>query len=165
VLAPSIGSKPNTGLTLGVNGNMAFFRGDSSSTHLSSMSGGFRVSQKKKVLSGLRYSVFGRDDRWYFDGDNRANWTSINAYGLGTQASPADATNLKYDFLRFYDSAYRRVKPGLFVGGGLNVNTRYDIRPGGRQQTFDSSAYVSYTESHGFALDHQASTGGVQEAF
>src|SRR5262249_28879341 len=50
VLAPSIGSRPNTGLTLGVNGNVAFFRGDSESTHLSSMSGGVRVSQKKQVL-------------------------------------------------------------------------------------------------------------------
>src|SRR5262249_62222195 len=83
VFAPSIGSRPATGLTLGLNGNMAFFRGDSNSTHLSTLSGGFRISQKKQVLSNLRYAVFGLDDVWYFDGDNRANWTSINAYCLG----------------------------------------------------------------------------------
>ena len=55
VLAPVIGSRPPTGLTLGVNGNMALFEG----THISSMAGGFGVSQKKKqVLSNVRFSIF-----------------------------------------------------------------------------------------------------------
>jgi len=160
VFAPSFGSRPNTGLTLGLNGNLAFFRGDHQSTHLSSLSGGIRVSQKQQVLSNLRYAVFGPDDGWYFDGDNRANWTSINAYGLGAFANTSDASNLKYDFLRIYEAAYRRVKPGLFVGGGLNVNSRYDIRAGGTQASFDDSAYTSYTQEHGFALDRQKSAGG-----
>src|SRR3954453_18354246 len=41
VLAPPSGSKPSTGLTLGLNGNMAFFRGDTS-TRLSTVGGGVR---------------------------------------------------------------------------------------------------------------------------
>jgi hypothetical protein len=160
VFAPTIGSKPSTGLTLGLNGNMAFFRGDGPSTHLSTLAGGLRVSQKQQVLANLRYALFGGNEGWYFDGDNRANWTSINAYGLGGFADTSDATNVKYDFLRFYEAAYRRVRPGFFVGGGLNVNSRYNIRAGGSESSFDNSAYVSYTESHGFPLDHQASAGG-----
>jgi hypothetical protein len=160
VFAPSFGSRPNTGLTLGLNGNVAFFRGEHESTHLSLLSGGIRVSQKQQVLSNLRYAVFGHDDRWYFDGDNRANWTSINAYGLGASANTTGTSNLKYDFLRIYEAAYRRVKPGVFVGGGLNVNSRYDIRAGGTEASFDSSAYTSYTQEHGFALDRQESAGG-----
>jgi hypothetical protein len=160
VFAPTIGSKPSTGLTLGLNGNMAFFRGDSPSTHLSTLAGGIRVSQKQQVLANMRYALFGRNEGWYFDGDNRANWTSINAYGLGGLADTSDATNVKYDFLRFYEAAYKRVRPGLFVGGGFNLNSRYNIRAGGSDSSFDNSAYVSYTESHGFPLDHQASAGG-----
>ncbi|HJZ71842.1 MAG TPA: BamA/TamA family outer membrane protein [Vicinamibacterales bacterium] len=159
VFAPSIGSRPATGLTLGLNGNMAFFRGDSNSTHLSTLSGGFRISQKKQVLSNLRYAVFGLDDVWYFDGDNRANWTSINAYGLGGSSSAGGTANLKFDLLRFYEAVYRRVKPGLFVGGGLNVNNRYNIRAGEPEPNLASSAYVTYTLDHGFPLDHQFSAG------
>jgi hypothetical protein len=159
VFAPTFGSKPSTGLTVGLNGNMAFFRGDTS-TRLSTVGGGVRVSQKKQVLANLRYALFGSDEGWYFDGDNRANWTSINAYGLGAFTDTSDATNVKYDFLRFYEAAYRRVKPGLFVGGGFNLNSRYNIHAGGSEASFDNSAYVSYTESHGFPLDHQASAGG-----
>src|SRR6266853_600640 len=53
VVAPTIGSKPTTGLTGGLNGNMAFFRGDPKTTRISTLQGGFRVSQKKQVLSGF----------------------------------------------------------------------------------------------------------------
>src|SRR6476469_2766130 len=55
VVAPAIGSRPSTGLTLGINGNMAFFQGDEKTTHISTMVGGFRVSQKKQVLSNVRF--------------------------------------------------------------------------------------------------------------
>ncbi|HET9833454.1 MAG TPA: hypothetical protein VFP91_17160, partial [Vicinamibacterales bacterium] len=46
VLAPSVGSKPSTGINGGIAGNVAFVTGESSSTHLSSISGGLKVSQK-----------------------------------------------------------------------------------------------------------------------
>src|SRR4051812_24676380 len=86
VVAPAIGSKPSTGVTLGVNGNMAFFQGDEATTHISSMAGGIRVSQKKQVLSNVRFSVFTDNDRWFLQGDNRLNWTSLNTYPLGSDA-------------------------------------------------------------------------------
>ena len=63
VVAPTIGSKPSTGLSAGINGNLAFFSGDEKTTHISSASGGLRVSQKQQVLSGVRLSMFTTDDR------------------------------------------------------------------------------------------------------
>jgi hypothetical protein len=160
VVAPAIGSKPSTGVTLGVNGNMAFFQGDEATTHISSMAGGIRVSQKKQVLSNVRFSVFTENDRWFLQGDNRLNWTSLNTYPLGSDAGTFGAANLKYNFERLYETAYRTVKPGLFVGGGVNVNLRANIRPGDGETGVDRSAYASYSARNGFALDQQASTGG-----
>ena len=63
VIAPTIGSKPSTGLTLGLNGNIAFFLGDPTDTHISSISGGARVSQKQQTLTGFRFSTFSSQDR------------------------------------------------------------------------------------------------------
>jgi len=160
VIAPSIGSRPTTGLTLGINGNMAFYQGDPSTTHISTMVGGFRVSQKKQVLSNIRFSVFTDDDHWFLQGDNRLNWTSLNTYALGSDAGTLGAANVKYNFVRLYETAYRTVKPGLFIGGGVNINVRSNIRPGDTQAGFNNSAYASYTAWNGFALDKQASTGG-----
>jgi hypothetical protein len=158
--APSIGSKPSTGLNGGFSGNVAFFRGDPQTTHISSLTAGLKVSVKDQTLGGIRFSMFTRDDRWFLQGDNRLQWTSLNTYDLGASAPQADAENAKYDLFRFYDTAYRNVRPGLFVGLGLNVSAHSNIRPGaGTLPAWDESAYVAYTERHGFAADRQISSG------
>lgn len=160
VIAPTIGSKPTTGLTAGFNSNMAFFAGDQASTHISTMSGGFRVSQKQQVLSGVRYSVFTANDRWFVQGDNRFSWTSQNTYGLGTDTPSSGAENLKYNFFRVAETTYRSVHHGFFIGGGVTVNVHDDVRPGeGAQAGFDQSAYLKYTQEHGFAAEGQTSSG------
>jgi hypothetical protein len=162
VIAPTIASKPSTGLSAGLNSNLAFFTGDEHQTHISSLSGGLRVSQKKQVLSGARFSVFTPDDHWFVSGDNRLSWTSQNTYGLGadTLAFGMDAQNLKFNAFKLYETVYRSVAPHLFVGGGLNVSTHANIRPGdGVLATFDQSAYAEYNDRHGFTDMQQTSSG------
>src|SRR5580765_8552253 len=125
VAAPTIASKPSTGLSVGLNSNLAFFTGDEKTTHISSISGGLRVSQKKQVLSGVRFSMFTADDRWFLQGDNRLSWTSQNTYGLGadTIALGPSTENLKYNALKLYESAYHYIARHLFAGAGINVST------------------------------------------
>ncbi len=40
------------------------------------------------------------------------------------------AENLKYDAFELYETAYRTVRPHLFVGAGINVSAHADVRPG-----------------------------------
>jgi hypothetical protein len=162
VAAPTIASKPSTGLSAGLNANLAFYRGDEKTTHISSISGGLRVSQKQQVLSGVRFSMFTADDRWFLSGDNRLSWTSQNTYGLGadTVATEAGAENLKFNAFKLYETAYRTVRPHLFAGFGINLSTHANIRPGdGVLTTFDESSYVAYNELHGFNDQRQTSGG------
>ena len=160
VIAPSVGSKPSTGINAGLAANVAFVTSDPATTHLSSVSGGLKFSEKGQTLSGLKFAVFMPDDRWFVQGDNRLSWTSQNTYGLGGATSSADAENLKYDALRIYETVYRTVAPGLFVGVGLDVNRHSNVRPGtGTEATFDQAAYALYSQQHGFNLEHQTSNG------
>lgn len=160
VVAPTIGSKPTTGLTAGLNTNVAFFTGDPDSTHISAVSGGVRLSQKGQVLSGVRYSVFTPDDGWFIQGDNRLSWSSLTTYALGTVATATGAENVKFDGLRLYETAYRRVRPGLFYGVGVNVNAHANVRPGdGTLPPWDASAYTDYNRRHGFSNTQQTSSG------
>ena len=160
VLAPTIGSKPTTGLTAGFNTNVAFFTGDPESTHISAVSGGLRLSQKGQVLSGVRYSVFTPDDGWFIQGDNRLSWSSLNTYALGTVATGVGSENVKFDAVRLYETAYRRLRPGLFYGIGLNVNAHANVRPGdGAVAPWDASAYADYNRRHGFSNSRQMSSG------
>jgi hypothetical protein len=160
VVAPSVGSKPSTGVNAGLAGNVAFIDGDARTTHISSMSGGLKVSQKGQTLSGVKLAMFTPDDRWFIQSDNRLSWTSQNTYGLGGDTLAADAENLKYDQLRLYETAYRSVAPGLFIGGGININRHTNVRPGaGDPSAFDQDAYVAYSAQHGFNIDRQTSSG------
>jgi hypothetical protein len=162
VAAPTIASKPSTGLSVGLNSNLAFFTGDEKTTHISSVSGGLRFSQKKQVLSGIRFGMFTADDRWFIQGDNRLSWTSQNTYGLGadTEAVGTGTENVKFTAFKLYETAYRTVRPHLFAGAGINISTHSNIRPGdGVLDTFDQSAYAAYNESHGFSDDRQTSSG------
>lgn len=160
VITPSVGSKPSTGFNGGFSGNIAFFRGDQQTTHISSISFGAKLSQKGQTTSGIRLGMFTSDDQWFLQSDNRLQLTSLNTYALGANTPEADAVNLKYNFSQLYETAYRRVKPGLFIGGGLNVRTHTDVRSGtGASSNVDESAYLAYTEKHGFDLDGQSSSG------
>ena len=161
VLAPSIGSKPTTGLSGGFSGNVAFVRGDSDTTHISTLSGGLKVSQKGQVLFGSRLALFTANDKWFILGDNRMAWTSQSTYALGADAPLTSGTNARLDVLKLYESAYRAVGPGLFVGGGVNVSSHFNVQPGTTTSTeaWNDSAYLAYNEAHGFSSAHQNSSG------
>ena len=163
VAAPTLASKPSTGLSVGLNTNLAFFSGDEMTTHISSLSGGLRVSQKKQVLSGARLNMFTADDRWFIQGDNRLSWTSQNTYGLGADTLPLDigTENLKYNQVKLYETAYHHVASHLFAGVGINISAHGNIRPGdGLLEPFDQSAYAAYNDRHGFN-DQQQTSGGT----
>jgi hypothetical protein len=160
IFTPSIGAKPSTGLNAGVASHVAFFMGDPGTTHISTLVGGFRVSAKKQVLGNIRFATFSDNDRWFFQGDNRLSRTSQDTYGIGANTLAANAENMKFNLRRFYGTVYRSVKRGLFAGFGLNVSHYSNVRPGtGTLAAWDQSAYVTYNQRHGFAVQQQTSSG------
>jgi hypothetical protein len=160
VLAPSIGSKPSTGLNGGVSGNVAFYLGDPATTRISTINGGLKVSQKGQTLGGIRFVTYTNDNRWFIQDENRLSWTSQNTYSLGGDSPASSATNVKYDQFRFYGTAYRPIRPKLFVGFGLNFSDHTNVRAGNSAAAvWDSSEYVAYSTEHGFDLEGQTSSG------
>jgi hypothetical protein len=160
LVAPTLSSKPSTGLAFGVATDAAFFLGDRQTTHLSSLTGTMRVSTKKQALGTVRFAAFTNRDQWFFQGDERLWWTSQDTFGLGGDTPAADAEKVNYDLFRFFQTAYRGMKHGLFVGVGLNVSDHTDVRPGtAGSPGWEDASYVTYSQAHGFALDRQTSSG------
>ncbi len=158
--APVIGYKPSSGAVFGVAGNVAFFRGDPGTTHISSAVAALTFSSLKQTSATARFSVFRRDDRWKVDGDNRFQWTSQDTYGIGTGTPAADKVNMKFDYFRVYETAYRQLRQNLFAGIGFHYSAHTNVRPGQDAQTgWDESPYVTYSEEHGFPLESQTSAG------
>jgi outer membrane protein assembly factor BamA len=81
-------------------------------------------------------------------------------YSLGIPTLSVGAENVKFDQVRLYETAYRNIQPGLFVGAGLNVSAHTNIRPGsGAMPDWEESAYAAYSAAHGFSPSGQTSGG------
>jgi outer membrane protein assembly factor BamA len=159
-IAPVIGYKPSSGAMIGVAGNMARFLGDPKTTRISSSVMSLTFSSKKQTSLTVRFGVFSPGDRWSLDGDNRLQWTSQDTFGLGTITSPDDKINMKFDYIRVYNTAYRKVYRNLHAGVGFHYSARTGIGPGkDAESAWADSPFVTYSERHGFPLDSQTSAG------
>jgi hypothetical protein len=158
--APVIGAKPSSGVLFGVAGNVAFYRGEPSTTHISSLVASVTFSTKKQTAITDRFTIFTDGDRWRFEGDQRFQWTSLDTFGLGTSADTRDGVESRFDFFRLHHAAYRRLRPSLYAGAGLYFDNHTDVRPGEDAEAgWDESPYVQYSELHGLPLDAQISAG------
>jgi hypothetical protein len=158
--APVIGAKPSSGVLLGVAGNIAFYRGDPATTHISSVVASLTVSTKGQTALTDRFTVFARDDRWRLEGDHRFQWTSLETSELGTSADTRVNVEANYDFFRLHHTAYYRLRPGLFAGAGLYFDNHINVGPReGAEAEWAESPYVRYSELHDLPLDAQASAG------
>src|SRR5262245_13297171 len=81
--APVIGAKPSSGALFGVAGNVAFYRGDPSTTGISSIVTSLTFSTKKQTSLTNRFTMFAPENSWRHEGDYRLQWTSLDTYGLG----------------------------------------------------------------------------------
>jgi outer membrane protein assembly factor BamA len=160
VFAPVFGAKPSSGFFVGVAGNVAFYRGEPSTTHLSSAVLSLTFSTKGQTSLTERLTMFTRDDRWRFEGDHRFQWTSQDTHELGTSADTRTSVGADFNFFRLYQSAYYRVRPSLFVGSGLYFDNHTDVGPReGEEAGWDDSPYVRYSNVNGLPLDSQISAG------
>jgi outer membrane protein assembly factor BamA len=160
-LAPVIGTKPSSGAFVGVAGNVAFFKGEPATTRISSVVTSVTYSTKQQTSVTGRFLVFSRGDAWRIEGDNRAQWTSQDTYGLGT-ATPADAAvDAKFNFFRVHETVYRHLAHGIFAGLGFHFDDHADVRPGENTpaEAWASGGYVAYSTAHGLPENRQTSSG------
>lgn len=164
-LAPVIGAKPSSGVILGAGGNVAFFTDDPAETRLSSIVTSVTVTTRKQAGFSARSTIFGADDRWRVETDHRFQWTSLDTFAAGMAGSNSTRELARFDFYRLYQSAYTRLRPHFYVGGGLLFDSHADTRPDqGAEASWDDSPFVTYSLANGLPLDTQISAGPQVEA-
>jgi outer membrane protein assembly factor BamA len=158
--APVIGAKPSSGVLLGAAGNVAFYRGDPSTTRISSMVTSLTFSTKKQTSLTNRFAMSGCENRWRHEGDYRFQWTSLETYGLGTSADTSVGVQANFDFFRLYHTSYYRLRPGLYAGAGLYFDNHTSVGPSeGEEPEWTESPYATYSQAHGLPLDSQIAAG------
>jgi outer membrane protein assembly factor BamA len=158
--APVIGAKPSSGVLVGAAGNVAFYRGDPSTTGISSLVASMTFSTKKQTALTQRFTMFGAANRWRLEADYRFQWTSLETYALGTSADTRDGTLADFDFFRLHHTAYYRLRPSLYAGAGLYFDNHTSVGPReGEEAAWTDSPFVEYSEAHGLPLDSQIAAG------
>ena len=158
--APVIGAKPSSGVLLGIAGNIAFYRGEPATTHISSAVASLTFSTKGQTAITNRFTMFARDDRWRMEGDHRFQWTSLETHQLGTSADTRDGVETDYDFFRLHHTIYYRLRPHLFAGGGLYFDNHINVGPAeSAEAEWPESPYVTYSDANALPLDAQAAAG------
>ena len=158
--APVIGAKPSAGVLFGAAGNVAFYRGDPSTTRISSLVTSLTFSTKKQTSLTNRFTMFARENRWRLDGDDRFQWTSLDTYALGTSADTRVGIVADFDFFRLHHTAYYRLRPALYAGAGLYFDNHTGVGPDeGEEPEWTESPYVTYSQANGLPLDSQIAAG------
>jgi hypothetical protein len=151
-VAPVLTYGPTSGFGIGIAGNVAVYKGSPATTRISSLVASVTGTTKEQVLVSAKINAHSLEDLRHFEGDNRLHWTSQKTYGLGTSTSETGAVDQKYDYLRFYETQYRRVARDVYVGGGFLYSAHTDVRPADDDASADwpDSPYVAYSQQHGF---------------
>jgi len=160
VAAPVIGSNPSAGFFIGVAGQMAFFRGDPSTTRITSGIASVTISSKKQVVFNVRFDSFSDGNRWFVEGDNRFQSTSQNVYGFGTDTPASAAVSTDFGFVRLHETISYQAARDFYLGGGFQFDSHTDVRPADASDPNGStSPYITYSEQNGLPTDSQQSAG------
>jgi outer membrane protein assembly factor BamA len=159
-IAPTISSKPSSGLAVGVGASLARFLGTPETTHISSMLAAASISTKGQTSLTARFDAFGDNNWMHVQGDNRFQWTSQDTYGLGTSTPPEAAIGAKFTHVRVFETALFDLDHHIAAGGGIAFSSHSSIRPVDSQSAWDTAPPDAYAEAHGFDPASQTSAGG-----
>src|SRR5262249_14241243 len=77
-----------------------------------------------------------------------------------TSTPASAAVTATYDFVRLHDTLYRKIRGGVYVGGGLMFDTHTGVKPSDDDEPlWQQSPYVAYSNAHGLPIESQQSAG------
>lgn len=91
----------------------------------------------------LRTSVWLPDNTWTIQGDIRFLRYPQYTWGLGTSNSYSQSTLVDYNYVRFYQSALKRLQPYLFAGVGYALDFHSNIHADDAQTNL--AQFTGYT--------------------
>lgn len=128
-ILPIPGAVPGgTGRALITSTTAGTYLGPQSTTNLSTATFAPYWNLHDRFGLPLRSSIWLRDNTWNIQGDARFLVYPQYTWGLGSNHSNSDKTLVDDNYIRFYQSALKRITPYFFAGGGYNIDYRSHIK-------------------------------------
>jgi len=163
-ILPTFGYNPSLGFQIGGKVSAERQLGDPSNTK-SSLIGLIAVYTSKGIINlQAIHNIFTPGNKMNWQGNQQLSFFAVTDYGIGPgKGYPDSADYIKFKYIRFYEKAYMKIAPHIFVGGGLNFNIRRSIEDRNQSDSFNT-ANTSYSISNGFD-PYSNSANGILAAF
>lgn len=171
VVVPNVAANPTIGLQGGIKAVAGKKLGDDPNTLFSVAATSASVTTKGIISFYINHNVFTPGNKWNLQGNLSASKSVLPDYGLGigrdyigkggADSVLADPTHKAYAINSFYfvarEKVYKQVAKNLFVGAGLSMEFRTDIK--NKDTVTDATPSSVYNNEHGFPQDHYTSVG------
>lgn len=119
---------PGGGSALITATTAGFYLGNRDSTYLSTATFTPYWNFKSRFGLPLRTNVWLKNNTWNIKGDTRFMVYPQYTWGLGSKQSADEKVMLDYKYIRFYQSALKRIKPYFYAGLGYNLDYHVNVK-------------------------------------
>lgn len=153
---PVVGYSPPYGFLAGTSLSVSRILGNTGEPLVSSALLNLSVTTKNQTIFIARSNVYLPGGKWILQGDWRVLFFTQPTYGTGTYFNGIDRLNLNgapvqldrdaqdmdFNYIRFYQSIYRRIRGSFYAGLGLFADHHFNIDD--RELSLDPNS-LSYT--------------------
>ncbi len=120
---------PGGGNALVTATNAGFYMGDRNNTYLSNVTFSPSTNLKGEFNIPFHSNIWEPNNAWNYEGDWRLTILPQFTWGLGGNTAPSNKILIHSTYVRFYESALKRIKSYLYAGVGYNLDWHINIRP------------------------------------
>lgn len=142
---------PGGGRALITSTSAGFYLGSRKTTNISNVTFTPYSNFKSRFGLPLRSNIWLKDNSWNILGDTRFLVYPQYTWGLGS-GQDDNKILIDYKYVRFYQSALKRIKPYMYVGLGYNLDYYINAKtPGADLEQFSGYAYGTTTGKNEFS--------------
>jgi len=160
-ILPISTSIPGGGSALLTSTTAGFYLGDRTTTYLSSVTFAPYFNLKGRFGMPIRSSIWLINNSWNIQGDTRFLVYPQYTWGLGGGQPESARLLVNYDYIRFYQSALKRITAYFFVGIGYNLDYYIDIENSDNSTSGNTNPIASFTHyKFGTSTDKNSFSSG-----
>jgi outer membrane protein assembly factor BamA len=155
-ILPVSSNVPGGGKALFTSTTAGFYMGDRKTTFLSTVTFAPYFNLRGRYGLPFRSNIWLKDNSWTIIGDTRVLVYPQYTWGLGGQEPEFNKFLVDYKYVRFYQSALKRINSYLYAGIGYNLDYYLDI------ETHNKNALQRFTGyPYGTSSDQNSISSGV----
>lgn len=144
---------PGGGTALFTSTTVGFYMGDRKTTYLSNVTFAPYFNFHGRYGLPFRSNLWLKDNSWVIQGDTRLLVYPQNTWGLGGQQPEFNKFVVHYRYVRFYQSALKRITSYFYAGIGYNLDYYLDIETNAPNalQKFTGYPYGTSSDKNSFS--------------